>query len=192
MTINGKNYLFCEKRGCEFFKGDTIRERSDMENYRVFIDVRHADGFRVCGDLMRTNVYDYSKKTPRLVYDCGLSADLQSGMYGYRPTADPRKFEYTQADVMKFVGTITGEKYDGIKWVQRFETTIPHGANFTPATLITDWAKRNNLNFYDSYFDTVVEMYTGAYKFLCYNVEQIDDGRDRVIITLEAAKRSNN
>lgn len=188
MIINGKNYLLCEKRGCEFLAGDPIRDRSDMENYRVFIRVRTPDNVEVFGDLLRTNVYDYTKKTPRLLYDCGLGADLQSGMFRFMPHADPREYKYTQADVMRFVGTISGEKYDGIKWVHRFEVTRPKGSNFTGRQLVRDYATKHHLETKDCVSSLCVRIYTGLYKFLCYEITPIDEQHERIAVTLEAAQ----
>ena len=187
MIINGKDYLLCEKRGCEFFKGDTIRERSDMENYRVFIDVECADGVRVFGDLLRCNVYDYTKKNPRLIYDCGLAADLQSDMYRYHPSADPKEYEYTKKDVLRFVNAFSGNHFEEIKWIQTFDATIEKGANFTPASLVIDFAKKHSLETTCAYGETVVNMYTGSYKYLCYKVTPINEKLDRVTITMEQA-----
>lgn len=187
MTINGINYLLLEKRGCEFFKGDPIRERSDMENYRVFMDIRHADGYRICGDLLRGNLYDFTKKNPPLINDCILSVDLQSGHLKYTPSIDPRDYLYTKSDVLRFVNKMSGNSFDDIKWVQRFDVCIDKGANFTPSSLIHKWANKNRLKTYCSYGDTIVEMYTGKYKYLCYEIKSIDEKTDRVTLTMEEA-----
>lgn len=188
MKINGKNYLLCEKRGCEFFKGDTISKRSDMENYRVFIDIACADGTRVFGDLLRANVYDYTRKTPKLVYDCGLGVDLQSDMYRYHPSCDAREYDYTKAGVLSFVNKFSGNSFEDIKWVQSFEVIRPEGSNFTPASLIREWASKNHLETNCAHGETIVEMYTGAYKYLCYAIEPAGEGKEKIKITMEAAQ----
>lgn len=185
MKINGKNYLLCEKRGCNFFKGDPITKRSDMENYRVYIEVECSDRTIILGDLMRANIYDYSKKTPRLVYDCVLGINLQRDMYGFRPHVDAREYEYTKADVLKYVNKVTGNSFEEIKWVHWFEARVPKGANFTPAKLIQEWADKNHLTTFQLYGETVVELYTGQYKYLCYKVCP-DKGFDCVKVALEA------
>lgn len=188
MIINGKNYLLCEKRGCEFFKGDTIRERSDMENYRVFIDIDCADGTRVFGDLLRRSVYNHTKKNPRLVYDCGLASDLQSDIYRYHPSANADEYEYTKRDVLAFVNKFSGNDFEEIKFVQCFEVRNEKGANFTPAKLIHEWANKNHLKTSCAHGETVVDMYTGRYKYLGYKIRPAEEGFERVTIIMEAAQ----
>lgn len=187
MIINGIDYLLCVKRGCEFFKGDPIRSKSDMENYRVFIDVECTDGVRVFGDLMRRNVYDYSGKHPKFVYDCGLAADLQSDMYRYHPSADANQYEYTKRDVLRFVNDFSGNNFSEIKWVECFDAVIDKGANFTPAHLIKEFAEKHHLKTNCDYGETIVEMYTGNYKYLCYKISSLNETKDRVTVTMERA-----
>lgn len=187
MIINGVDYLLCEKRGCEFFTGDPIRKKSDMENYRVYIDIECDNGTRVFGDLLRANVYDYTKKRPRLIYDCGLAADLQSDMYRYHPQADQKEYEYTKRDVLRFVNKFSGNNFQEIKWVQHFDAVINKGANFTPANLIREFATKNHLKTNCDNGETVVEMYTGNYKYLCYKISSLGETKDRVTVTMEQA-----
>lgn len=188
MIINGKDYLLCEKRGCNFFECDSICQRSDMENYRVFIDITCADGARVFGDLLRVNVYDYTRKTPKLVYDCGLGVDLQSDMYRYHPSCDARDYDYTKAGVLAFVNKFSGNSFEDIKWVESFEVVRPKGSNFTPAALIREWANKNRLKTTCAYGETVVKMYTGAYKYLCYRIEPAGEGEEKIKVIMEAAQ----
>ena len=162
-TAAGKatSYLLCEKRGCEFFTGDPITHKSDMENYRVYVEFSTPEGVWVFGDLLRTNSYDYSGKRPRLVYDCALGCDLQSDMFRFHPRCEPCEYDYTQAGVLGFVNSIAAEHYDAFKWVQYFEVCKDKSANFTPAGLMLEFAKKHSLR--TAYFGDAlcVQMYPG-------------------------------
>lgn len=185
MNINGTNYLLLERRGCEFFKCDTINQRSDVGNYRVYAEFTDKEGRKVFGDMMRANVYDHTKKGNPLVYDAGLFADFQVSHYVYSPSADPRSYNYTQADILRFVNKIADEHFDEIKWVHRFEVKLDKGANFTPATLIHNYAKANCLETNNVYGEVRIKMYTGEYKYLCYHIDTSPDNYDKVTVVME-------
>ena len=185
MNINGINYLLLERRGCEFFKGDTINQRSDVGNYRVYAEFTDKDGKKVFGDMMRANIYDNSKKSRPLVYDAGLSVDFQISRYVYSPEADPRGYDYTKADILRFVNKIANEHFDEIKWVHRFDVDMEKGANFTPATLIHNYAKDNHLETSNVYGEVRIKMYTGEYKYLCYDIDTSSEKCDNVTVVME-------
>jgi hypothetical protein len=186
------NYLHLNRRGCMFYGED--KNKSDVGNYRVFVRFIDKAGTEVCGDLSKGNVYDYSFKTPRLVNDVAMNTDLQwedfRGCWQYRAAVDPRGYSYTISGILAFINAIAADHYDDIKWVQEIETVIDKGANFTPASLIKDWANKNCVKFENSrYGETVVKLYTGDYKYMSYRIEQLkhDHTKEKVIITLEEA-----
>lgn len=189
MTIN---YLCMIRRGCMFTAADS--GKSDIGNYRVFTRFIDKDGVEVCGDFSRGNVYDFSRKTPKLVNEWALATDLQHedfrGCWQYRPAVDNRGYSYTKSDILAFVNKIANNNFDEIKWIEQIEVIIDKGANFTPAGLIRDWAKRNRINYENTrYGDTVLKLYTGNYKYMSYQIEDIphDHSKEKVIITLEEA-----
>lgn len=187
MYINGTNYLLLERRGCEFFRGDTISQRSDVGNYRVYVEFTDKEGRKVCGDMMRANIYDHSKKSCPLIYDAGLAADFQVSHYVYSPSTDARRYDYTKNDILRFINGIANEQFEEIKWVQRFEAKVNKGANFTPSTLIYEFAKQNHLETTNVYGEMIVKMYTGNYKYLCYDIDESSGSYDKITVTLEMA-----
>lgn len=192
MKINGINYLLLERRGCNYFPGDGFAKKSDVGNYRVFVRFTDKSGVDVCGDFQSGYVYDHSKKKPVIVNDNVLSANLQfeneRGCFGYRPSEDPRKYTYNIADILSFVNSISQEHYDAIKWIEEIDVTIPAGSNFTPSGLIYKWAKENRVEVENTrYFEQIVKLYTGNYKYLAYSVTNVDQSVDKVTIILEEA-----
>ena len=205
MYINGKNYLLLEKRGCNFFVGDQSCG-SDVGNYRVCTPYE-----RIPGKNGRTYFLEFSlwrnqakirysnKRTGKplknpvreIINPIGLHLDteFEEGDLSYRDLKLEERISaenpsFTLSDILRVTNDISTEHYDGIKWVESFQTTVPHGENFTPSMLIRRWAERNNLHVENRYNGLVVTLYTGTYKFLSYRT-QTGLTRDHVTILLE-------
>lgn len=184
------NYLHSVRRGCMFLGED--KGKSDVGNYRIFVEFTDKNGVEVCGDLSKGNRYDYSKKSCPIVTDVALHTDLQyedfRGCWQYKPAVDPRAYTYNIADILSFINAIANEHYDAIKWIEKIEVVVDKGSNWTPAGLIREWAKRNRVTAENSrYGELVVKLYTGNYKYMSYKIEplQYDHTKERVTITLE-------
>lgn len=189
MKINGKNYLLLRRRGCNFMENDPIARKSDVGNYRVFVQFTDKHGVEVCGDFGRGYVYDMTKKKPVVTDDNVLSADLQyeneQGAFVYRPDVSSKNYPFTLSGILAFVNAVSAEHYDGIKFIETICTEVPSGSNFTPAGLMHKWAKASKVAEESRCFETVLKLFTGDYKYLAYKVIPRDDGRDSVSITLE-------
>ena len=189
MKINGKNYLLLRRRGCNFMENDPIARKSDVGNYRVFVRFTDKNGVEVCGDFGRGYAYDLTKKKPVIIDDNVLSADLQyedeRGAWVYRPDVNNKDYPFTLSGILAFVNAISAEHYDGVKFIEEIETTIPAGSNFTPAGQMHQWAKASNVAEETRYMETVLKLFTGDYKYLSYKVAPFRDGLEKVTITLE-------
>lgn len=207
MIINRKNYLLLEKRGCNFNGGVPVTTKSDVGNYRVC-----TMGETIPGKDGRTYFLEFSlwqnRSQPRytnkrtgaplkhpvqeIINSIGLHIDTQytdaSGQswrnLDLEQRIHKRNPSYTTAEILAIANEISAEHYDGIKWVCSFCETVEHGANFTPAALISTYAKRNRMEI-DSRFGTLcLRLYTGTYKYLAYDVRSFCS-RDNVTVILE-------
>lgn len=99
--------LYLEKRGCDFSEDDKdARQKSDLENHRLFLEFIDRDGKRICGDVSRGIVRsgDWRNGKPVIVSTNGLYTDFQyenhTGCYCYQSWRGPAG-EYQAA------GTVT-------------------------------------------------------------------------------------
>ena len=207
MIINGKNYLLLEKRGCNFNGGVPVTTKSDVGNYRVC-----TMGETIPGKDGRNYFLEFSlwqnRSQPRytnkrtgaplkhpaqeIINPIGLHIGTQytdaSGQswrnLDLEQRIHKRNPSYTTAEILSIANEISAEHYDGIKWVCSFRETVERGANFTPAALISTYAKRNRMEI-DSRFGTLyLRIYTGIYKYLAYDVRSFGS-RDNVTVILE-------
>lgn len=205
MTINGKNYLLLEKRGCNFFAPDQ-NCGSDVGNYRVCTPYESIPGKNGRAYFLeftlwrnRTKLRYTAKRTgkplknpvPEIINPIALrlNTSFQEGDSSYRDLkleeqVSAENPSFTVSDILHIVNDISTEHYDGIKWVESFQTAVPHGENFTPSMLIRRWAERNNLHVENRYDALTVTLYTGTYKFLSYRT-QTGLTQDHVTILLE-------
>ncbi len=126
--------LYLETRGCNF--ADLHDERvagSDMTNYRLFMEFIDREGRRICGDVSRTNVFEFyhtrsGNLKHRALSENGLHFSLQyecysrryhdHGCYGYGIDV-PQDARYMQADVLRIVNTVSAVQYESIEIVDR-------------------------------------------------------------------------
>lgn len=188
MVINGKNYLPMRRRGCNYTDAEFLA-RADVGNYRVFVRFTDKNGVEVCGDFGRTYAYDLSKEKPRIVADNVLYSDLQytdeRGTWAYRPRVDAKAYTYNVADILRYINALSAEHYDAIKWVEEFEIVHPAGENFTPSSLIYQWAKAHKLPTGNTLDGIRVKLYTGEYKYMAYHVQPQADGNEKITVVLE-------
>ena len=192
MTINGKNYLLLEKRGCNFFAEDQSCG-SDVGNYRVctpysMIPGKNGREYFLEFTLWRNRPkLRYSNKrtgkplknpVPEIINPIGLhlNTSFREGDSSYRDLKLEERVSaenpsFTVSDILRVTNDISTEHYDGIKWVESFQTIVPHGDNFTPASLIRGWAERNNLPTENRGDTLAVSVYSGTYKFLSYSIQ---------------------
>lgn len=206
MIINGKNFLLLEKRGCNFNGGVPVTTKSDVGNYRVC-----TMGETIPGKDGRNYFLEFSlwqnRSQPRytnkrtgaplkhpvqeIINPIGLHIDTQytdkdgswraSWMEQRIHKQNP---SYTTAEILAIANEISAEHYDGIKWVCSFSETVEHGANFTPAALISAYAKRNRMEITSRFGTLCLRLYTGTYKYLAYDVRSFGN-RDNVTVILE-------
>lgn len=190
MLINGKNYLFLRRMGCEYRKNDSITAFSDVGNHRVRVQFVDKYGVEVLGDLSHSYKWDTSKKKPVMTSFVSLLADLQyedeKGTWRYYPAVRSDNYTYNVSDILAFINSISAEHYDAVKWVETIEVSQEAGKNFTPAANICEYARANRLETVNTLDYTALRMYTGVYKYLCYSIKPTGDGKEIVTLTLEA------
>ena len=130
--------LYLEKRGCDFSESDKdARQKSDLENHRLFLEFIDRDGKRICGDISRGAVRsgDWRKGKPVIVSTNGLYTDFQyenhTGCYCYQSWRGPAG-DYTKADVLKLVNSLSAVQYDGVEIVDN----MPEAAHEYPENVI--------------------------------------------------------
>lgn len=130
--------LYLEKRGCDFLEDDKdARQKSDLENYRLFLEFIDRDGKRICGDVSRGAVRsgDWRKGKPVIVSTNGLYTDFQyenhTGCYCYQSWRGPAG-DYTKADVLKLVNSLSAVQYDGVEIVDN----LPEAAHEYPEDVL--------------------------------------------------------
>lgn len=191
MLINGKNYLFLRRMGCEYRKDDSITAFSDVGNHRVRVQFVDKNGVEILGDLSHGHKWDTSKKNPVMTSFVSLITDLQyedeKGTWRYHPAVSSDNYTYNVADILAFINSISAEHYDAVKWVETIEVIQEAGKNFTPAGKICEYAKANRLEAVHKFDYVVLRMYTGDYKYLCFSIKPTGDGKEIVTLTLEAA-----
>lgn len=100
-------------------------------------------------------------------------------------------YPYTIAGILRYVNDRSAEPYDEIKWVQTFSFEQKPGDNFTPSWKITDWAKREHLEYWEEPMSGVrVRTYTGTWKYMMAKTRTFQGTRgpfERVTIFLEDA-----
>lgn len=187
MTINGKNYLFLQKRGCNFWENAPEREYSDVGNYRVFVSFVDRDGVEVCGDFAGYDILDYTKKNRPVKKRNALHADLQYknelGTWCYNAAVDTAEYSYTLADILSFVNAISVEQYDAIKFVYQLEFVQSAGADFTPAEKIREYARKYRMETVNRYDRTILKLFTGDFEYCCMDIKPMTNGLEKVIIT---------
>lgn len=207
MIINGKNYLLLEKRGCNFSGGVPVTTKSDVGNYRVCTmdeTIPGKDGrnyFLEFSLWQNRSQYRYTNKRTgaplkdpvrEIINECGLRIDTQytdaSGQsrrnLALEQRIHKRNPSYTTSEILHIANEISAEHYDGIKWVCSFRETVEHGANFTPATLISTYAKRNRMEIESRFGTLFLRLYAGTYKYLAYDIRSFGS-RDNVTVILE-------
>lgn len=189
MKINGTNYLTLEKRGCNFWKDAPEREYSNVGNYRVFTEFTDKNGVEVCGDFGGYDVRDYTKKSKPVTRKNALHRDLQytnsDGMTYCYNAGNAENYSYTLEGILEFVNSIAAETYEKIKFIHTFEFVQESGGNFTPAHKMVEWAKAHRLEWFNEYGNTIIKLYSGNYKYLCYKIEQMKNGKEKVKIYME-------
>ena len=212
MYINGKNYLLLERRGCEYFKPDEGRD--NIGNYRVgsydhsikgkdgrsyILEFCSRDAWRVrktnkrTGQPLKHPVAEITMKNA-----LGISTEYEEDKEGsgykmsYRNGQLERDFysaapvPYCIESILEFVNNISVDYYDGVMWVESFETTRPVAKNWTPAGLVLEWAKAHKLEVLQSkYSETFVKLYSGNYKYLCYQIESGNKENAKITVFLE-------
>ena len=207
MIVNGKNYLLLEKRGCNINGGVPANTESDVGNYRVC-----TLGEAIPGKDGRKYFLEFSlwqnRREPRytnkrtgaplkhpaqeIINPIGLHIDTQytdeSGQswrnLNLEQRIHKRNPSYTTAEILAIANEISAEHFDEIKWVCSFRDTVDHGANFTPAVLISAYAKRNRMETESRFGTLLLKLYTGVYKYLAYDVRSFGS-RDNVTVILE-------
>lgn len=189
MKINGVNYLTLEKRGYNFWDDAPERKYSDVGNYRVFTEFTDKNGVEVCGDFSGYDVRDYTKKGNPVTRRNALCRFFQytgdDGMPWRYTGGNVENYSYTLGDILEFVNSIAAETYEKIKFIYTFEFVQESGGTFTPAHKMVEWAKANRLEWFNEYGNTIIKLYAGNYKYLRYKIEQMKNGKEKVIICME-------
>lgn len=137
------NYLYFEKRGCNFFSGDKDAQESDIGNYRIVTPgkiVPLKDGRKM---LFEFSCYDrqfwryHNKRTgeklkkPVLdyVFTCAASIDTEFSkeekngfLSSWRDCSMEEEFrkvprKYTEKNILDYINSVSAIHYDAIQYV---------------------------------------------------------------------------
>lgn len=153
--------LYLEKRGCDFTAEDAARTKSDLGNYRLYLEFIDREGRRIAGDVSRCDIREACKGGCgyRVVSEDGLSQHLcredHKGCWGYRIGAD---FEpmYTRADVLRLVNAVSAVLYDGVEIVDE----LPAAAHDYPDVVLAlerEYLAREHAALYQENADLIRE-----------------------------------
>ena len=131
-----KNYLYFEKRGCNFFGNDY--PESDIKNYRITTPgytVLLKDGRRFCFEFTVRDKYRYRKENKRtgeklkkpvheLVTTCAafMSNSFENERGTWCDCAMQRDFndsnvKYTESVILEYINSVSAVHYDGIRYI---------------------------------------------------------------------------
>lgn len=121
---------YFDPRGCDFWEDDKKVRNSDIGNYRIVTCVKAKTGEPLIIEFGGWQMFDHTKSKPVLIRDNVLSINGQycafndhadneygvdTGTYGFnfekRYGINERGYDYTRADVLRFLSNITGENY---------------------------------------------------------------------------------
>ena len=209
MIINGKNYLLLERMGCEMMNDVP---GCDVGNYRVRTQGENIPGkdgrtyfleFRHWAKWQRRRISKRGGKTLKhpvdeIVNENALAIDTQftTKTGSWRALAleqqiYERDFSYTMRDILNVTNEISTEHFDAIKWVEDIEIYVDPNRDFTPDSLIYQYAKEHNLQYeYNKYLTRVLSCHTGEYKYLYYEILPVfSRGQQLVRIWLERVEK---
>ena len=155
--------LYLEKRGCDFTAEDAARTKSDLGNYRLYLEFIDREGRRITGDVSRCDIREACKggRGYRVVSEDGLSQHLcredHKGCWGYRIDADftPTPM-YTRADVLRLVNAASAVLYDGVEIVDE----LPAAAHDYPDAVLAlerEYLAREHAALYQETADLIRE-----------------------------------
>jgi len=206
MKINGKHYLLLERRGCEFFKGDDVKELSDVGNYRVctpdemivanngktyFFEFSHYERYNYrkvskkgnrplkhpIKELVNPNALHISTQFSN-PQGCFADLVLETEFYN-------KNYSYTEADILTVINSVSRTQFDAIKYVETITVSIPINQNYTAAQLMYKYAKTHNLKT-TYYYDTLtIDLYCGKYKYLCFHKKTVYADHEDITLILE-------
>lgn len=215
MIINGKNYLFFERRGCEFFKhlnpGDVGSEsRSDIGNYRIttpgeivplkngknyLFEFSHYDRFIYRKTNKRTGAP--LKNPVRELYlknAASISTEYTNAAGSFADLALEKDFysrdiPYTEGAILNYINDIAAEHYDAIKYVREFVIYVSPEWDYTPHALMLKYAKEHPgiKTEYGIYGELLFAFYDGLYRYLCLKTDHGagKNNTDNIAIYLE-------
>lgn len=212
MLYNGKNYLLLERRGMEYTAADAGRD--NIGNYRVGsydYSIRGKDGrlyilefssrtaWRVCKENKRTGAPLKKPIMETVMYNAmAINTEYQEDKTGsgfllsWRNGSVEREFynaapvPYCMESILAFVNAFSVDQYDAILWVYSIETTRPAVCNWTPAGLIAEYARAHKIPVdWSATGEPRLRLYTGFYKYLCYNITPADGSSENITVYLE-------
>lgn len=197
--------LYLERRGCEF---DTDRP-DGIGNYRVctvgecipvkdcvskwgegtqlyFFEFSKADKWTMRTTNKRTGA-KLKKPVRELVKADALHVSTQftpthlsyrDGQMEKVEWADPQ--DYTERSILDFVNRVSTKHYSRIEYVYAFDVQVDENRNFTPRSLMHEWAKANRIPEKDGIFQTYrVELYSGLYEYGHWKISDRDTWGNR-------------
>lgn len=122
------NILKLMKMGMDFYE----EIDSDLQNYRLRLvdEIETKDGKKVCGDIMRGNVYDYSTSKSKIIRNNALGFDFQyedeKGCWRYPMYQKNGEYEHQQYKesyykkdyLLKKINEISVKQYDSVEIIK--------------------------------------------------------------------------
>ena len=192
--------LYLERRGCEFetnrpdgignFRVCTVGEcipvkecasswGEGAQNY--FFEFSKADKWTMRTTNKRTGA-KLKKPVRELVKAGALHVSTQftptdlsyrDGQMEMVEWADPR--DYTERSILDFVNRVSTKHYSRIEYVYAFDVQVDENRNFTPRSLMHEWAKANRIPEKDGIFETYrLQLYSGLYEYGHWRISERD------------------
>lgn len=189
-NISNGEVLYLERRGCEFSAHDAeLLTDSDVGNCRVctvgecipmpngknyFFEFTLCDRWHVRKENKRTGnplKHPITETTMKNAFHVSTQFTDENGQ-SWRNceleqnawNAEPQK--YTERAILDYINSVSMAHYSRIEYVEIIDVLIDDSRNYTPRSLIHEYAKANNLEEVTTkYFSYRLKLYSGLYEY---------------------------
>lgn len=133
-VITKMKVLKLKKMGCDFWLDDSIKNYSDLENFRLRLEFIDKENNYVMGDIGRGYKYRFTQKNGKLLkkyikihshtLHCDFQITKKDGMpYGYKTKMindyiQENDLNYNSKDLLKLINYLSSDTYENIEIIK--------------------------------------------------------------------------
>lgn len=121
------------KMGCDFWLDDSIKNYSDLENFRLRLNFIDKENNLIHGDIGRGYKRRFTQKNGKQLKKfitvhhhtlcCDFQIDTINGSYGYKTKTiydyiDKNDLNYNSQDLLKLINYLSSETYESIEIIK--------------------------------------------------------------------------